>query len=56
MRQLIHVTLVSILVSGFALTSACNTMRGAGKDVERGGEEIQKASCTENSTDPSCKK
>lgn len=25
-----------------ALLAACNTMEGAGKDIERGGEKIQK--------------
>lgn len=24
-------------------TTACNTVKGAGKDIERGGEEIQEA-------------
>jgi predicted small secreted protein len=24
-----------------ALTAGCNTMRGAGQDIERGGEKIQ---------------
>lgn len=24
-----------------ALTAGCNTMEGAGKDIERGGEKIQ---------------
>lgn len=24
-----------------ALTTACNTIEGAGKDIERGGEKIQ---------------
>lgn len=32
-----------ILAASFAmLATACNTMQGAGRDVERGGEKIQK--------------
>lgn len=33
-----------VLAASFATLglSACNTMQGAGKDVERGGEKIQK--------------
>jgi len=32
------------LAAGFlaATLSACNTVQGAGKDIERGGEKIQK--------------
>lgn len=39
--KLISVTLVlGILATALA---ACNTIEGAGKDIERGGEEIQEA-------------
>ncbi len=31
-----------LLVVGFAL-SACNTVRGVGQDIEKGGEAIQKS-------------
>jgi predicted small secreted protein len=32
-----------VLAASFAvLATGCNTMQGAGKDVERGGEKIQK--------------
>lgn len=34
------VTLISLIVFSMSL-SACNTMRGFGKDVERGGEKVQ---------------
>jgi len=34
--------LVSLIVMTVSL-SACNTMRGFGKDVERGGERVQDA-------------
>lgn len=33
---------LAILILGTAL-SACNTMRGAGQDIEKGGEKLQGA-------------
>lgn len=34
--------LLLVLIGGFAvLATGCNTLQGAGKDVERAGEEIQ---------------
>jgi predicted small secreted protein len=33
-------TLTALLLVAF-FASACNTMAGAGKDIERGGEKIQ---------------
>jgi entericidin B len=41
MKRLIALTLVTsyVLLAGLA---GCNTMQGAGKDIERGGEKIQK--------------
>ena len=36
------ITLCAILASSFVL-SACNTVQGAGKDIERGGEKVQDA-------------
>ncbi len=33
---------IGVLAIGFAL-AGCNTMRGFGKDVERGGERVQDA-------------
>ena len=36
------IALAAILVSSFVL-SACNTVQGAGKDIERGGEKVQDA-------------
>lgn len=33
-----------IAASFAALASGCNTIQGAGKDVEKGGEKIQKES------------
>ena len=36
------IKLVMVVVIGIGLV-ACNTMRGVGKDIEAGGEAIQKA-------------
>lgn len=30
-----------VLLAIVVLTAGCNTMRGAGQDIERGGEKIQ---------------
>ena len=35
-------TILFIILHGSTLT-ACNTMKGIGKDVERGGEKVQDA-------------
>lgn len=34
---------LSVLASVMIGLSACNTMEGAGKDIERGGEKVQDA-------------
>jgi entericidin B len=34
---------VTFVLSVLVLVPACNTMHGAGKDMERGGEKIQDA-------------
>ena len=37
-------TLMTLMVLSLGvLTTACNTVAGAGKDIERGGEHIQNA-------------
>lgn len=41
MKSLVKVSAI-LLVLSFAL-SACNTVRGVGKDIEKGGEAIQKS-------------
>ena len=40
------------------MLSACNTIEGAGKDVESAGDKIQNANCTseEAKTNPNCAK
>ncbi|MCD0505718.1 entericidin A/B family lipoprotein [Bordetella petrii] len=35
--------LLAILLAMTAVSAGCNTVAGAGKDIERGGESIQKA-------------
>ena len=37
LRTLVTAVLLTLL------TAACNTMSGAGKDIERGGEKVQDA-------------
>lgn len=42
MKDTLKKTLLSIAVAaGVVALSACNTMQGAGKDIEKAGEEIQ---------------
>jgi entericidin B len=38
--------ILAVLLLGSAL-SACNTFRGAGQDIEKGGEKIQGAATTQ---------
>lgn len=42
-----------LVLSSTALITGCNTIKGAGKDIERGGEVIQK--CADRD-DPTCKR
>ena len=43
MRKFITLlSLKALIISGLSI-SGCNTMRGFGKDVERGGERVQDA-------------
>ncbi|WP_444679187.1 entericidin A/B family lipoprotein [Halomonas sp. E19] len=34
--------LLLVVLVGLSLLSGCNTMRGMGEDIERGGEAIQR--------------
>ncbi len=52
LRKLLGLFAAMALVTGSSLLSACNTMEGAGKDIEAGGKAIQKCA---DITDPSCK-
>ncbi|GGX99385.1 hypothetical protein GCM10007160_28800 [Litchfieldella qijiaojingensis] len=42
MKRLVSLLLVSLFT--LSLLSGCNTMRGMGQDIERGGEAVQDAS------------
>ncbi|MDZ7851920.1 MAG: entericidin A/B family lipoprotein [Halomonas sp.] len=42
MKRTISLILVSLFT--LSLLSGCNTIRGAGEDIERGGEAVQDAS------------
>ena len=53
MNKLIGTVAALVLLAGTASLAGCNTMEGAGKDVEATGEVIQKCADT---TDPSCKR
>lgn len=50
MKRLIAVTLLAMFSVGFL--AACNTMEGAGKDVEKVGEKIQDKADDSGATDP----
>nr|WP_163501721.1 entericidin A/B family lipoprotein [Halomonas socia] len=41
MKRLLAVLLLSLFT--LSLLSGCNTMRGAGEDIEAGGEAIQRS-------------
>ena len=42
-RKALLVLMMVGLLGSMGTLSACNTMSGAGKDIERGGEKIQDA-------------
>jgi len=37
------IAVIVMLMAGVLALSACNTMKGLGQDIEKGGEAIQKA-------------
>lgn len=41
--RLARVATILLALGGVAALGACNTVQGAGKDIERGGEKIQDA-------------
>jgi len=52
MRKFItFIGLTTVVVTGFTV-AGCNTMRGFGKDVERGGERVQDAAKPKEGTQP----
>lgn len=48
----------ALSVLGASLLSGCNTVEGAGKDVEAAGDKIQDVNCTsaDSKTEARCKK
>ena len=44
MSQLKRLFKVAVILSFALILPACNTVNGAGKDIERGGEKLQDAS------------
>jgi entericidin B len=40
-KKMTHRIWLALLLAITAITAGCNTMEGAGKDIERGGEKIQ---------------
>jgi len=44
MKRFTMAALLALLVAGTGMLSACNTVNGAGKDIEKAGEGVQKAS------------
>ncbi|WP_428312058.1 entericidin A/B family lipoprotein [Hydrocarboniphaga sp.] len=53
MKNLIGTFATLAMLAGASSLVGCNTMEGAGKDVEKTGQVIQKCADT---TDPSCKR
>ncbi|MGQ0622304.1 MAG: entericidin A/B family lipoprotein [Panacagrimonas sp.] len=58
MNKLITGLTAALALFATVSLSGCNTLEGAGKDVERAGEKVQSANCTkeDSATDPNCKK
>ena len=44
LRPFSVLTLLGVIALNTLLLSGCNTMEGAGKDIERAGEKVQDAS------------
>lgn len=57
MTQINRIVIAALLAAGAAGLSGCNTVEGAGKDVERAGEKIQNANCStaDKKTNPDCR-
>jgi len=54
MNHSLKTILVAMTLAAAGALSACNTVEGAGKDIERAGEKVQDATCSSN--DASCRK
>ena len=42
LKKILSTTLIGAFVASTFALAGCNTIQGAGKDVEKGGEKIQK--------------
>jgi predicted small secreted protein len=51
-RSFLTLLSVASISLAFLSISGCNTMRGFGKDVERGGEKVQDAATPKQGTPP----
>jgi predicted small secreted protein len=47
-RSMKNKAILAVLLAIAALSAGCNTVSGAGKDIERGGEKIQGAADRNN--------
>ena len=43
MRKILSATVVCVICASLGLITGCNTVKGVGKDVSKGGREIQRA-------------
>ncbi len=41
MRKLLSAVVLGTFVAGLFAMSGCNTMKGAGKDIQKGGEKLE---------------
>jgi predicted small secreted protein len=42
LKKILSTTLIGAFIASTFAVAGCNTVQGAGKDVEKGGEKIQK--------------
>ena len=54
-RKLLTVLMTLALLGPLSAISGCNTVSGAGKDIERGGEKIQDGTLPDPTTDRNMK-
>jgi predicted small secreted protein len=50
MNQSLKILVAAMILASAGAISACNTVEGAGKDIERAGEKVQDANCSSNDT------
>lgn len=43
LKRMTKLFVLGLALAGIAFTAGCNTVEGAGKDMQKGGEAIQKA-------------